>query len=96
MFQMLNQLFAALATLFMSGEKAASALLNLTEWANESSASFVDEARIKRFSARQQMLKDLGITQAEFDATTTVVAQAAVKPKVKALATAASASTVTP
>lgn len=83
MFQMLAQLWAALSTFFMAFEKGASSINNLCEWADESSASFVDEARIKRYSARQDMLKELGISQAEFDQKTT--AAVPVKTKVKAL-----------
>jgi hypothetical protein len=73
MFAMFAQLFAAFSTLFRATEKASSALNNLCEWADESSASFVDEARIKRYSSRQEMLSELGITQAEFDEKTSSV-----------------------
>lgn len=85
MFNMLNQLWMMLTTMFMAGEKFATSVNNLAEWTSESSASFVDEARIKRYSARQELLKELGISQDEFNALTTGVAEAAVKPKAKAL-----------
>jgi hypothetical protein len=82
MFAMLNQLFSAIAVFFMAFEKGASAVNNLAEWADESSASFVDEARIKRYSSRVEMLNELGISQAEFDQRTT---QAIPEKKVKQL-----------
>jgi len=81
MFAMLNQLFTAMATFFMAFEKGASAINNLTEWADESSASFVDEARIKRYAAKQEMLTALGITEAEFEAKTASVVKVKVKAK---------------
>lgn len=82
MFAMLAQLFAAFSTLFRATEKASSALNNLCEWADESSASFVDEARIKRYASRQEMLGELGITQVQFDSMTAsaVPAKVALKP----------------
>jgi hypothetical protein len=81
MFAMLAQLFAAFSTLFRATEKASSALNNLCEWADESSASFVDEARIKRYASRQDMLAELGITQAQFDEKTAAAIPTATKLK---------------
>lgn len=86
MFNMLNQLWMMLTTMFMAGEKFATSVNNLAEWTSESSASFVDEARIKRYSARQELLKELGISQDEFNKLTSTVADSSVKPKVKAIA----------
>lgn len=40
--------FAFIQKLFSAAEKSASALNNLSEWADESSKVFVDEARHKR------------------------------------------------
>lgn len=85
---MLNQLWAMLGMFFAGGEKLAAGFNNLGSWVDESSAAFVDEARIKRYSARQAMLAELGITDAEFNALTTTEAAASAKPKMKALAIA--------
>ena len=81
---MFKAMFSALAMFFSSFEGFAGALSNLSKWADESTASFVDEARISRYSNRVALLNDLGITQEEFDAKVTAAAEV-VKPKTKAL-----------
>ena len=48
MFAMLKQLWHTLEVFFMAGEKLANAVNNLAEVAEETSAAFADEARIKR------------------------------------------------
>ena len=85
MFNMLNQLWAMLGMFFAGGEKLAAGFNNLGSWVDESSAAFVDEARIKRYSARQAMLAELGITDTEFKALTTNEVASAVKPKMKSI-----------
>lgn len=48
MFAAIAQFFAMFTTLFSAGQKAASAINNITEWADESSAQFKENAREER------------------------------------------------
>lgn len=48
MFAMIAQFFSMFTMLFSAGQKAASAVNNLTEWADESSATFKENARDER------------------------------------------------
>ena len=62
MFAMFQRLFSALSVWFLALENLGSSAKNLSEWANESAASFSDEARIQRQAKLNQMLKDNKIT----------------------------------
>ena len=48
MFKMFRQMFLALQTLFSAAEKGAKALEHLASWAEESAATYADEARLDR------------------------------------------------
>lgn len=59
MFKMLAQAWKALEVLFKSFERIANSINNLAEWGEETSASFVDEARNTRAKAMVLAKKDL-------------------------------------
>lgn len=51
MFRMFHQFFAMFTSLFTAGEKLANSAVNLSEWADESTATFRDKAREDRKQA---------------------------------------------
>lgn len=57
MFAMLKQLFKAFEILFTAFEKGANAINHLAGWAEESAASFEDEARIERAQRATELTK---------------------------------------
>lgn len=59
MFNMFKQLFAAITLFFVATEKLASASNHLATWADESAASFSDEARIERQKKLAKLKADL-------------------------------------
>lgn len=62
--QAFTSFFAFIVQLFSAAEKGASAVNNLTTWADESSKVFVDEARHKRLERVKAMEKEAAITAA--------------------------------
>lgn len=65
MFNMFNQFFAMLSTLFSAGEKGAKALDHLASWSEDTAASFKDEAAITRIAKRKALLAKSGVTEEE-------------------------------
>ena len=58
---MLKQLWAAFTVLFLAFEKGAASLNHLATWAEETTGTFADEARIAR-SQRIAALEAVGVT----------------------------------
>ena len=71
MFTMFSQLFAAFTRLFSAFEKSAGALDNLASWSEETSASFLDEARYERQAKQVQAKQQLTLLKAVPQVTTT-------------------------
>ena len=59
MFIMFKQLFSALAMYFLAFERLGKTVNNFSEWAEESSAAFADEARIERAKKLAKMKAEL-------------------------------------
>ena len=65
MFAMFAQFFLMFSSLFSAGNKFASALDNVAGWTEESSASFVDEAREQRKQKLAILTAQTRATEAE-------------------------------
>lgn len=60
----IKQLFAAITVFFAATEKLANATNELSAWAQETAASFADEARIMRIANRTKLLTDNKVSDA--------------------------------
>ena len=60
----IKQLFTAITVFFQATEKLANATNHLSTWAEETAASFADEARIMRIANRTKLLSDNKVSDA--------------------------------
>lgn len=76
--QVFTAFFAFIIQLFSAAEKAASSINNIATWADESTATFTDEARHNRQVRIKAMLEEEGI-----DALPKAEKKTVVAPKIK-------------
>ena len=67
--KMLQQVWITLTTFFMALEKGSSAINNLATWADESTGTFVDEARTERAKKLAALNAELATAEATSQAT---------------------------